>query len=360
MLLILSAEQSPRHNTWAPFYHRTRPDGKPDLPRILFWTTIYGDWYSGLTEGGVAELEYRDCPYRCYIANDRRMLSVSDAVVFYGRDIDPEHVPEQRAPFQKWVYWSLEPPWHCPVALLKDLNNTINWTMTYRRVVYDSDVLNNYGTTVKVMPSQAPSEESLKKAWKAKSKMAVWAVSSCKTSGKREDYIEELQKYLYVDVYGKCGENVCPREKRDSCYQMFAKNYVFYLSFENCICKDYATEKLFRPLMHDIIPVVFGGANYSQIAPPGSYIDALSFESPMHLARHLKKVAKDFNMYKRYFKWKGDYKIDPFTVYNFCGLCQKLHSEDFKKTSVVPDMYHWWNTTSYCRAWNRNTHKFEY
>ncbi|KAH6937923.1 hypothetical protein HPB50_005247 [Hyalomma asiaticum] len=332
----------------------------PDLPRILFWTPIYGDWYAGLTEQGVTELEYQYCPYRCYIANDRRMLSVSDAVVFYGRDIDPEHLPELRARFQKWVYWSLEPPWHCPVALLKDLNNTINWTMTYR---HDSDVSNNYATISKLTSpysQQSYSEQSLKNAWKGKSKTAVWAVSSCKTSGKREDYIEELQKHLYVDVYGKCGENVCAKENGYNCYKMFAKNYFFYLSFENCICKDYVTEKLFKLLLHDIIPVVYGGANYTQIAPPGSYIDALSFESPMHLARHLKKVAKDFNLYKKHFQWKGKYKVEPLSGYDFCPLCRKLHSEDFKKTSVITDIFHWWNTTSYCRAWNRGTGRFEY
>ncbi|KAH6937924.1 hypothetical protein HPB50_005248 [Hyalomma asiaticum] len=211
------------------------------------------------------------------------------------------------------------------------------------------------------MPAQEPySEQSLMNAWKAKSKTAVWAVSSCRTFGKREDYIQELQKHLYIDVYGECGQNVCPKEKPFSCYKMFARNYFFYLSFENCICKDYVTEKLFKLLMYDIIPVVYGGANYTLVAPPGSFIDALGFESPMHLARHLKKVARDFNLYKRHFQWKAKYSIRPVAGYNFCALCRKLHSEDFRKTSVVPDIYHWWNTSSCCRAWNRHTRKFEY
>ncbi|KAL1420191.1 hypothetical protein MTO96_024534 [Rhipicephalus appendiculatus] len=148
---------------------------------MLFWTTIYGDWYSGLTEEGVAELEYRQCSHRCYIANDRRMLSVSDAVVFYGRDTDPEHMPEERAPHQKWVYWSLEPPWHTPVHFLKSLNNTFNWTMIYR---LDSDVLNTYATIRKLNAGQRPySKESLKNVWKRKSKTAAWAIST--TGGTR-------------------------------------------------------------------------------------------------------------------------------------------------------------------------------
>uniref|UniRef100_A0A224YN01 Fucosyltransferase n=1 Tax=Rhipicephalus zambeziensis TaxID=60191 RepID=A0A224YN01_9ACAR len=347
-----------KENAWTPFHYRRMNDGKPDLPRILFWTQIYGWWFSGLTEEGVAELEYKGCPDRCYIANHRSMLNISDAVVFYGHDLDPEQMPEERAPFQKWVYWSLEPPWHTPVALLRGLNNTINWTMTYR---LDSDILDNYVTMTKLMPAKQPySKQSLERIWKRKFKMAAWAVSSCETSGKREHYVQELRKYIDVDVYGNCGENHCSRKMETACYKMFARDYFFYLSFENCICRDYVTEKLFKPLRHDIIPVVYGGANYSDAAPPGSYIDVLSFESPMHLARHLKKVATDYNLYKRYFEWKGKYEIKPFTYYNFCALCQKLHSADFKKSSVIPDMHHWWNTTSYCRSWNKDTHKFEF
>ncbi|XP_037285456.2 alpha-(1,3)-fucosyltransferase C [Rhipicephalus microplus] len=347
-----------KDNAWTPFHNRTMNDGKTDLLRILFWTKIYGSWFSGLTEEGVAELEYKGCPDRCFIANHRSMLNVSDAVVFYGHDLDPGNKPEMRAPFQKWVYWSLEPPWHTPLASLKSLNNTINWTMTYR---LDSDILDNYVKITKLVPAEQPyDKDPLENIWQRKFKMAAWAVSSCETSGKREHYVRELRKYIDVDVYGDCDENKCPRKMETSCYKMFARDYFFYLSFENCICRDYVTEKLFKPLTYDIIPVVYGGANYSDAAPPESYIDALSFESPRQLALHLKKVARDFNLYKRHFRWKGKFKIKPFTYYNFCALCRKLHSTDFKKSSVILDMHHWWNTTSYCRFWNKDTHKFEY
>ncbi|KAL1467362.1 hypothetical protein MTO96_042245, partial [Rhipicephalus appendiculatus] len=180
----------------------------------------------------------------------------------------------------------------------------------------DSDVLNTYARITKLRPAEHPySKQSLKNAWKGKSKSAAWAVSSFKTSGKREHYVEELQKHLYIDVYGKCGEYKCPQDL------------------------DYVTEKLYTNLLYDIIPVVYGGANYSQVAPPGSYIDALSFESPMHLAHYLKKVAKDYNLYKRYFEWKDKYKVERMRDYDFCNLCQKLHSDDFEKTAVVPDIY---------------------
>ena len=43
---------------------------------------------------------------------------------------------------------------------------------------------------------------------------------------------------------------------------------------------------------HDILPIVLGGANYSQIAPPKSYINAKDFSSPKELAGHLKYLVK--------------------------------------------------------------------
>lgn len=66
------------------------------------------------------------------------------------------------------------------------------------------------------------------------------------------------------------------------------KQYKFYLSFENAICDDYVSEKLFHVLDYDTIPITYGGANYSKIVPHWSTIDALSFSGPKDLASYLK------------------------------------------------------------------------
>ena len=58
---------------------------------------------------------------------------------------------------------------------------------------------------------------------------------------------------------------------------------MFYLSFENSLCEDYVTEKLWQWLRRDIVPLVMGQANYSAIVPPHSVINALDFSVPKDL-----------------------------------------------------------------------------
>ena len=67
--------------------------------------------------------------------------------------------------------------------------------------------------------------------------------------------------------------------------KMLESKYKFYLSFENAVCKDYVTEKFFKVLNYDIVPVVLGGADYSKLAPEKSYIDARDFKSIADLAK---------------------------------------------------------------------------
>ena len=50
----------------------------------------------------------------------------------------------------------------------------------------------------------------------------------------------------------------------------------------------YVTEKLWRWLKKDIVPVVMGQHNYSAIAPPHSVINAMEFPEPKDLATHLR------------------------------------------------------------------------
>ena len=73
-----------------------------------------------------------------------------------------------------------------------------------------------------------------------------------------------MQKYMSVDLFGKCGRP-CPSKFKDGrdgdCKMILGTEYKFYLSFENSLCKDYITEKLFEILKYNIIPVVLNGVS---------------------------------------------------------------------------------------------------
>ena len=70
-----------------------------------------------------------------------------------------------------------------------------------------------------------------------------------------------------VDVYGKCGAS-CPTRFADGsegdCRAVLARKYKFFLAFENSVCDEYVTEKFFRTVKYDTIPVVHGGGHYEK------------------------------------------------------------------------------------------------
>ena len=75
----------------------------------------------------------------------------------------------------------------------------------------------------------------------------LWFVSHCKTDSRREDYVAELSKYIHIDIYGMCGKvNACDGTHQENCVNVSVKEYKFYFSAENSICKEYITGMYFN------------------------------------------------------------------------------------------------------------------
>ncbi|KAL1485293.1 hypothetical protein MTO96_032049 [Rhipicephalus appendiculatus] len=320
------------------------------MPRILLWTPFITHWYSTLNDTRVADILLANCSSNCTITNDPCLVIYSDAFVFHVNSINIENLLRKRFNWQKWVFSLMESP---PHTHLEDFNHTyhmFNCTMTYRR---DHDIVDVYDrVTARDRNSTLPKVD-LKALWKSKNKTAVWMVSHCVTDGAREVFVAEMRKYVDVDVCGECGHYECPRSRGDACYVDFERTYFYMLAFENSICVDYVTEKLFKPLDHYLVPVVFGGANYSERAPPHSYIDALSFESPESLTEYLRELSDNYTEYASYFKWKESHQIKWEDV--CCKLCAKLHNQaEVQRASSYDDIGSWWfGKGGQCRSWDR-------
>lgn len=106
-----------------------------------------------------------------------------------------------------------------------------------------------------------------------------------------------------------------------------------FLTGLNYFFRDYVTEKLFNILDYNLIPIVFGGANYSDFMPPHSYIDATEMK-PVDLAALLQKLSNSPADYLKYFEWKANFETDKqSTHYNevlFCKLCEKMEMQQLK------------------------------
>ena len=95
-----------------------------------------------------------------------------------------------------------------------------------------------------------------------------------------------------------------------------------------------------------------GSANYSNILPYNSYIDAFNFSSPQHLANYLKIVENDEKLYKSYFEWKNNYCVDrTLQNRNLCQLCRQLNENKFNENTLKNKSLHkWWVNEDNCRS----------
>lgn len=131
---------------------------------------------------------------------------------------------------------------------------------------FDSDIMAPYGLVVK---RPTPLVKNYTAVLANKTRLVSWVVSHCETHGEREAYVRLLERHLPVHKYGECGRFRCARSEDDVCLQRVTSTYKFFLAFENALCKDYITEKMFRYYNADVVVVVRGSDDY-QVSLSGS------------------------------------------------------------------------------------------
>ena len=294
------------------------------------------------------------CPVRnCTVTTDRSSMSIGDfdAVIFNMAvlDVKSDPLPSWRREHQRYVYMSQESPFYTG-ADLKRYAGFFNWTMSFQA---HSDIAYRYGR-VERKPDRADNVTSVRATGGKTKKMVAWFVSHCRTQSQREKYVAELKKWIQVDVYGLCGRLKCSWNESagtstTECYEMLESDYKFYLAFENSMCKEYVTEKLYATLNYRIVPIVAGLADYQLITPPHSVIDAGQY-SAKELAEYLIYLNENDDKYNEYFNWKSHYVVhsgyEQMGHEALCSLCTKLHHDH--ETNTYRDLRLKWNHRTQC------------
>lgn len=247
--------------------------------------------------------------------------------------------------------------------------------MSYRR---DSDIWAPYGRKILLPTSKHNYRKimigdiALDKLIAKKSKLSVTIPSTCNTTSQREKLIQKKVGSC-LDVLGPCGSGNASgpipcnsksngtrdREHCNKFWRKLAGKYKFFLAFEDSLCKDYITEQFWQALEFGMVPVVYGGASYSRIAPPQSYITVKDYESLKELMKFLRKTGKDKNEYAKYFDWRRNYIVERAWSRPLCDLCKMIanhKSGKWKIDRTYENLRDWWHfqpggeNKSWCEA----------
>lgn len=275
-------------------------------PIVLWWTPFTGDM------GSVKRCGNK----RCFFTQDRRFKNhpLTKAYVFYGSQFDKFDLPLPRN-WKKysWALFHEESPKNIPAFSHAKALSIFNITATFSRhshfpltfqYLKDLDVLTG---TKFYLPVE------LKDVLLDNLAPVVYVHSDCSTPLERDTYVAELMKYIKVDSYGACLQNkklpeylTEPMQGMDSedFYHILAQ-YKFTITFENAVCEDYVTEKLWRTLTVGSVPVYMGSPSVMDWLPNNnSAILVENFSSPKELADYLKEVNRDPKKYEEFLQHK--------------------------------------------------------
>lgn len=257
---------------------------------ILLWNSPNDKSFYQIEEGNRIFRKNR-CPYNnCFITRNKHVLSdirYFDAIVFglETTKIRQKKLPKKRSPYQKYIFYSTEPPQMNP-ACDERFHNFFNWTWTYK---LDSDI--RWGLVVRdsngavVGPKQnmkwiSANPSSVRTNSESENKdqeillsskylAAAWIASNEWSFNSRDKLIAQLKVSLSdfdlkLDFIGSHGRQCKENNENITCDDVLEKFYYFYLAFEKAMSVDYVTPILLHAFQHNTVPIVYGGGDYTR------------------------------------------------------------------------------------------------
>ena len=306
----LRHEGAPEHDgdRRNPFWNSTvymEPEQETRYPIVLWWIPF-----------STTPRMIKTCKLgTCLFTHSRTEInnSLTEDVIFYGTGLQWNDMPLPRNPAQTWSLLHEESPKNAWSLTTPEAISLFNHTATCSR--FSSFPLTTLSLTslrFLLSPMKTPSYLKSNEGYG----LAMYLHSGCDNPSDRDSYVSELMKYIVVDSYGLCLHNKNlpnhlndPRaENIDSkeILQLMSK-YKFVLTFENAICDDYISEKLWRIFQAGSVPVYKGSPSVTDWAPNDhSVILVDEFSSPAHLAHYLLLLHDDLEEYNSYFDYKTE------------------------------------------------------
>lgn len=335
---------------YGTYSHTRAQETQPrQIQKVIYSATF--SWYN------YDKLTFSHCEFSNCIAKSIYVGNIMEAdivILEAGMITKAEYVPKLPVQTRKKQFWLLSTPesqagpyWRWKSS---QVDNIFNGTMNFRQ---DSTVLWQWGYYQPLAKDIShPISQYDYSAGKTRAAFAY--VSNCNSHNyDRLQIMKKLQKYIRVDIFGKCtNTQPCPKRMDYECEKETHKKYKFFLSFENSLCEDYITEKFWGRLASPshYIPVAIGGTSmdqYTRIAPADSFLHAYNFSSVDDLGSYLKFLDQNNTAYNRYHKWRSYYTIS-FPNYNItaCKLCALANNMPVQP--AYTNLSSWWNNKNMC------------
>ena len=301
---------------------------------MIWWTPFTGD--EGLQQCG---------EYQCYVTNDRGVRDHPNtrAIFFYGTAFKAKDIPLPRRQHENWALMHEESPKNNPIFSHPEMMRHFNFTSTFSRkssFPLTSQYLESieFLTTARYLVTLEEKNRLQKMEGLAP---VAYIQSGCDSPSMRDEWVTEFMKYIKVDSYGSCLNNKripsdlqgSEKFESDKFYNYLAR-YKFVISFENAICNDYVTEKLWRTIATGSVPIYLGAPNIESILPnKKSAILVKEFNSSFEVAEYVNKINGDDELYKSFLQHKELYNPNSYNLVTNTELVDLVNSRQWGVSS---------------------------
>lgn len=234
-----------------------------------------------------------------------------------GTDFSAESLPLPRSADHHWALFHEESPKNNYKLFHEPLVTLFNHTATFSRHSHLPLTTQHLESVGALAARTHLLPLSYKNQLRKSLAPVAYVQSDCDPPSDRDAYVRELMRHIQVDSYGECLHNKdLPSHLRDSTamehpdFFHLLSQYKFILAFENAVCEDYITEKLWRPLKLGVVPVYYGAPNVHLWLPDDrSAVVVNPDEPPEKLAEYLKRLDAHDAEYSRYLQWKHERHI---------------------------------------------------